>query len=237
MANDSSQTRSNNKIRIVTKVLTKAVKLWLRSQVSTVSQLEVEIQSSDKQLLSGHIPKVSVFARHAIYQGLHLTQIQLVAENIQIDIGSVLKGQPLRLSQIVPVVGELIVEEEALNASLCSDLLSTGLNEILHQLLPEHSLKAKGIVWQNILLNNRKIILTATQNPQVDPQIIEIKMGLDLLNGNELQISPIKIQESTKVYFESEDGYKLNLGSDVDIKQLTLIPGKLICHGRININP
>ncbi len=237
MANDSSQNRSNSKIRIVTKVLTKALKLWLRSQVSDISQLEVEIQASDKQLLSGYIPKVLVFARHAVYQGLHLTQIELVAENIQIDIGSVLKGQPLRLSEIVPVVGELIAEEEALNASLSSDLLSAGLNEVLHQLLPEHCPKAKGIVWQNIFLDHKKIILTAIQDTKIDPQALEIKLNLDLLNGNELQISQIKIQESTRVYLENEDGYKLNLGSDVDIKQLTLMPGKLVCHGRININP
>ncbi len=237
MIDKTSPNRSNKKIRIVTKVLTKALKLWLRSQVSDISQLEVEIQASDKQLLSGYIPKVLVFARHAIYQGLHLTQIELVAENIQVDIGSVLKGQPLRLSEIVPVVGELIAEEEALNASLSSDLLSSGLNEVLHQLLPEHGPKAKGIVWQNIFLGHKKIILTATQDPKIAPQDLEINLGVDLLNGNELQISPIKIQEHTRVYLDNEDGYKLNLGTDVDLKQLTLMPGKLVCHGRININP
>ncbi len=237
MAENNSQNRSNTKIRIVTKVLTKALKLWLRSQVSAISQLEVEIQASDKQLLSGYIPRVLVFASHAVYQGLHLTQIELAAENIQIDIGSVLKGHPLRLSQVVPVIGELIVEQEALNASLTSDLLSTALNEVLHQLLPEYRPKTKGIIWQEIFIEQRKITLTATQSQNIDPQALEVNLGLDLLSGNKLQISPIKIQESTRVYLESEDGYKLDLGSDVDIQDLTLMPGKLLCNGKININP
>jgi hypothetical protein len=237
MTNTDSPGRSSNKIRIITKILTKALKLWLRSQVSGISQLEVDIQASDKQLLSGCIPRVLIFASHAIYQGLHLTQIELVAENIQIDISSILKGQPLRLSEIVPVFGELIVEEEALKASLSSDLLSTALNEVLHKLLPEHRPKTKQIIWQNICLGQRKIILTATQDQETDPQSLEVMLGLNLSSGNQLQISPVTIQQNTKIYLESDEGYKLDLGSDVDIQELTLVPGKLICHGRININP
>ena len=237
MKNTDSQTRTSKRIRIVTKILTKALKLWLRSQVSDISQLEVEIQASDKQLLSGYIPRVVIFALHAIYQGIHLTQIELVAENIQIDISSILKGQPLRLSEIVPVFGELMVEEEALNASLSSDLLSTALNEVLHKLLPEDSPKTKGIIWQNIYLDQRKVILAATHKPEIDPQPLEVSLGLNLSSGNELQISPITIQEKTKVYVESDEGYKIDLGSDVDIQELTLVPGKLMCCGRINVNP
>ena len=228
MRNTDSQTGSSKRIRIVTKMLTKALEFWLRSQVSGISQLEVEIQASDKQLLSGCIPRVLIFALHAIYQGIHLTQIELIAENIQIDIRSILKGQPLRLSEMVPVFGELIVEEEALNASLSSDLLSRALNEVLHKLLPEDSRKTKQIIWRNTCIEEKKIILAATQELQIDPQPLEVRFGLNLYSGNELQIYPITIQDNTKIYVESDEVYKLYLGSDVDIQELVVVPGKVV---------
>lgn len=91
MPEQNSDIRGSYKNRIVTNVLTKALKLWLRTQVSQIAQLEIEIGASDRQLLSGCIPRVSIFATHPVYKGLHFTQVQLVAENIQINIGSVLK--------------------------------------------------------------------------------------------------------------------------------------------------
>ncbi|WP_026732132.1 LmeA family phospholipid-binding protein [Fischerella sp. PCC 9605] len=228
---------SNKKIRIITNVLTKALKLWLRSQVSQISQLEVEIKASDRQLLSGCIPLVSIFASHAVYQGLHLTQIQLVAENIRINIGSVLKGKPLRLLETVPVVGELIVEEEDLNASISSTLLSTALNDVLDKLLPEQCAKSKSIIWQKIILDNSKVKLYASSSAQSSSTLLEICADLNLLSSHELQLAQIEVKNNMGILLESNNGHYLNLGTDVDIQQFNLIPGKLVCNGRINVNP
>ena len=120
-------TKNSYNIRIVTNILTKALKLWLKSQVSQVSQLEVEIKASDGQILSGCIPRVSITASDAVYQGLNITRIQLAAENIQVNIGSILKGKQLKLLQTVPVFGDLVVDEQDLNSSLSSELLSRAL--------------------------------------------------------------------------------------------------------------
>lgn len=237
MQSNNSQTRSSNKIHILKNVLTTALKLWLRSQVSQVSQLSVEIRASDRQILSGCIPWVSIFASHAVYQGLHLTKTQLVAENIRINIGSILKGQPLRLLETVPVVGELIQEEEDLNASLSSTLLSTALNDLLVKLLPEHSPKSKSIIWQKINLDNSKVILSAILPTVREGEHLDISMGLELLSPYELQLAPIQINSNTVALLEGNNGHYLNLGSDVDIQELTLIPRKLVCRGRINVNP
>lgn len=228
---------SNKKIRIITNVLTKALKLWLRSQVSQISQLEVEIKASDRQLLSGCIPLVSIFASHAVYQGLHLTQIQLVAENIRINIGSVLKGKPLRLLETVPVVGELIVEEEDLNASISSTLLSTALNDVLDKLLPEQCAKSKSIIWQKIILDNSKVKLYASSSAQSSSTLLEICADLNLLSSHELQLAQVEVKNNMGILLESNNGHYLNLGTDVDIQQFNLIPGKLVCNGRINVNP
>ncbi|KAF3889114.1 MULTISPECIES: LmeA family phospholipid-binding protein [Nostocales] len=237
MQHNSSQTQ-NPKIRIVTKVLTTALKLWLKAQVSQVEQLEVEIKASDRQLLSGCIPFVSIFGSHAVYQGLHLTRIHMVAENIRVNIGSVLKGQPLKLLETVPVVGELIQTEEDLNASLSSTLLLSGLNDALVQLLPEQKRKSKSVIWQKINLDNSKVVLSATLAQDNQPTYLEIGMGVELLSSHELRLQHIQVQSNTASSLEGiERELDFDLGSDVDIQELTIHSGKLVCRGRINVNP
>ncbi|MDZ7950208.1 MAG: DUF2993 domain-containing protein [Nostoc sp. DedQUE12b] len=237
MPEQNPQTTSGNKIRIITQVLTTAVKLWLRSQTSQISELEVEIKASDRQLFSGRIPTVSVFATHAVYQGLLITQIQLIAENIRVNIGSVLKGKPLRLLETVPVVGDLIVDEKDLNASLSSDLLSTALSDLLVKVLPKDDPQSQPIKWQEILLGNNQIILRGFRVTNSETTPLEICLGLQLLSGHELQLVHIPMKCDQEDILKDNYEYNLDLGSDVDIEELTLIPGKLVCRGRINVNP
>ncbi|WP_071188226.1 DUF2993 domain-containing protein [Trichormus sp. NMC-1] len=237
MRNPSSSVTNGKKIRIISQVLTTAIKLWLKTQLSQVSQLEVEISASDRQILSGNIPSVSIFAADAIYQGIHVTHIQLVAENIQINIGSVLKGQPLRLLEIVPVVAELTVAQEDLNDSLSSELLSTTLNDLLVKLLPEQCQKSKPISWQKITLDNQRLIITGLLEVETKPMLLEMCVGLELLNGQELQLTEIKIEHNQEILLESNSGYNFYLGSDVDIQEVTVVPSQLVCRGRINVNP
>jgi hypothetical protein len=237
MPEKNSQAKGANKIRIITNVLTTALKLWLRAQVNHVSQLEVDIKASDRQLLSGRIPWVSISASNAVYQGLHITQIQLVAENIQVNIGAVLKGQPLRLLAPVPVVGELLVEEKDLNSSLSSELLLTALKEVLVQLLPEHGLKSKPISWQKIILENQIIILAAIVACSSENTPLQISLGLNLLNNRELRLSQIQALENGTPLVISNDDYHIDLGSDVEIQELSVIPTQLVCRGKVNVNP
>ncbi|MBN3891899.1 MAG: DUF2993 domain-containing protein [Nostoc sp. JL31] len=237
MPEQNPQTTSGNKIRIITQVLTTAVKLWLRAQVSQISELEVEIKASDRQLFSGRIPSVSVFATHAVYQGLLITQIQLIAENIRVNIGSVLKGKSLQLLETVPVVGDLIVDEKDLNASLSSDLLSTALSDLLIKVLPKDYSQSQPIKWQEILLGNNQIILRGLRVTNSETTPLEICLGLQLLSGHELQLVHIPIKRDREDILKDNYEYNLDLGSDVDIEELTLIPGKLVCRGRINVNP
>lgn len=237
MPENNSETQTSKHIRIVTNVLTTALKLWLRSQVSQIQELELEIQASDRQILSGCVPSVSIFASNAVYQGIHLTKIQLVAENIRINIGSVLKGKPLKLLETVPVVGELMLEEKDLNASLSSGLLSTALNDVLVKLVPEHSQNSKSTSWQKITLDNNQLVLSGTLTAESNPTSLEMGLGLELLTGQQLQLSQILIKQNQRALLENHHGHSIDLGSDVDIQELTLIPGKLQCRGRINVNP
>jgi hypothetical protein len=234
---EKSPSKKSHKTRIISKVLTTAVKLWLKSQVSHVSQLEVEINASDRELVSGCIPGVCITAENAVYKGIHITQIKLVAETIQVNIGGILKGQPVRLLEPVPVVGNLIVDEQDLNNSLASELLSTGLSDVVLKFLPTLSVKSQIITWQKIILGNEKILLKSIISGATQPEPLEIGLNLDLINGNELKLHNIQAIQNQVSLLEEEQIYHLNLGLDVDIQELSLIPGQLVCQGKINVNP
>ena len=237
MSNNTSQKKSPRKIRLVTKMLTTALKLWLRSQVSQISQLEVEIKANDSEILSGCIPWVSVFANNAVYQGIHLTQIQLIAENIRINIGSVLKGQPLQLLEIVPVFCELSIEESDLNASLSSKLLSNALNDLMMKIIPEYTSPSKLNNWQKMIIEERKILLNGNLSKQSIYNPVDIAIGLRLLSPQKLQLSPKILTESDGIITNNNNIENIDLGEDVNIEYLKLDRGIIECKGRINVKP
>lgn len=214
------------------------MKLWLRSQVEQVSQLEVVISGSDRQILSGYIPHVSISACHAVYQGLHLRQIQLVAENIRINLGQVLRGKPLRLLQAVPVFIELMLQELDLNASIKSPLLTNAMTQLLTMLLSD-DYPLSGIVnYHKITINNGQLIINATIAANTNnPTAVIIRSDIQLASSHELQLEQLQIHTQSGVPIVNLNSFKLDLGTEVAIEELTLSSGQLICYGRINIIP
>ncbi len=234
------ETKKTSGFRIVTTVLKGALKLFLRSQVSDIQDLEIDIQANDRQLLSGTIPKLSIFANRAVYQGLHFTSIQLTAENIRINISSVLKGQPLRLLEVIPVTGRLTLEESDLNASLSSALLSTALKDALIKLIPEFSVNSKTIIWKKVILDKNQLILFSHQDTDSTIMLqpsLKIGIAVELLSGKELKLTLVDHPLNQSISSDSEKEHYFDLGCDVEIEDLAITPGKLICYGRINVNP
>ena len=214
------------------------MRLWLRSQVQQVSDLEVKISGSDRQLLHGTIPRVSISAHHAVYQGLHLTQIQLVGEGIRINLGQVLRGQPLRLLESVPVSAKLLLQESDLNASLQSPLLANDLTELLGMLLPSSYLIDGQAVCHKIGIDNGQLIVSVTLADRTShPTPVVIRTGLQLVSCHELQLEQPQLQTQAGLSLVNLDSLKLDLGSEVSITELTLTSGQLVCCGRINVIP
>jgi len=213
------------------------VRLWLRSQVEQVSNLEVKISGSDRQILTGYIPRVFISARHVVYQGLHLSQVQLVGENILTNLGQVLRGKPLQLLEPVRVSGELLLKESDLNASLQSSLLANALTDVLKTLLSTNFPGDGQLSCHKIAINSGQLIINATlASDPSNSTPVEIHTDLQLASCHELQLRP-QIQTDVGFPCENIDTFKLDLGSEVDIQELTLSSGQLLCCGRINVIP
>ncbi|MEO0457910.1 MAG: DUF2993 domain-containing protein [Cyanobacteria bacterium P01_A01_bin.114] len=113
--------------RLIGKVLPMAVRLWLNTQVEHIEGLVFQLDGTDRQILSGHIPGVALAAKQAIYQGIYLSQIRLSAQEVRINLGQVIRGKPLQLLRSFLLSGEVKLTEADLNASLKSELLSEGM--------------------------------------------------------------------------------------------------------------
>ncbi|MDX1977151.1 MAG: DUF2993 domain-containing protein [Pseudanabaenaceae cyanobacterium bins.68] len=116
---------------ITRSLLVPILKLWLRSQLETCAQLEVKISGSDRQLWQGLIPWAEVGGGRVVYQGLHLTEVKLVAREIKLNIPELLKGESLRLLAAIAVELELCLSAADLDACLGSPLLKNQLRQSL----------------------------------------------------------------------------------------------------------
>ena len=245
MTVEISETLKAPKSRIISKVLSPAIQMWLRSQVEQVESLQFTIVGGDRQILSCYIPKVSIAASRAIYQGLHLSQLQLEGTDIQVNLGQVIKGKPLRLLEPIPVSGQLLLQEKDLQISLQAPLLSTALAELLSNFLKNNEiidsandLKGRQISWQQVNIEEGQLKLFGTLVHATDQTIpVVICAGLKLATPQVLTLNPLQIQLSPTAPPFNLDGFQIDLGSEVNLQELTLTAGQLMCSGRLNVLP
>jgi LmeA-like phospholipid-binding len=238
--------------RLIGKVLTPAVKLWLRSQTDHIEDLQVQIRAGDRQILSGHIPEVTLSARKAIYRGLQLSQIQLVGQNISINLGQVLRGHPLRLEAAIPIRGKLLMQEVDLNASLNAPLLLGGVTEFLLTLLRSGSSDLTDLTpaddprlnLQNIriVLGINAVTLSAALIPATGKATdVTIRTGFHLTSPQQLSlVDPQWLPHATAkrgLPLNDLQGFTFDLGPDTQIHQLRLEPGQVVCQGQLLVKP
>lgn len=227
---------------LISKILSPALQLWLRSQVEAVETLEANIQGRDRQILSGYIPQVTLNSRRAIYQGLHLGTVQLRGENIRINIAQVIKGKPLKLLEPIRVSGEIQLSETDLQASLASSLLIDAFRELLVTLLTSQGispqiLEAYQIGWHEVKFSPSHFTLkgSLTDSNQIHPLLIDA--GLSLIDLQTLHFDPIILTGIPQLNSDRPPALSVDLGSDVSLEALTLTEGSLLCQGNLLIRP
>ena len=225
--------------RIASAVLSPAVQLWLRSQVQQVDELKVKIEGSDRQIFSGAIPKVTAAASGAVYKGLHLTEVALEGCGIRINLGQALKGQPLRLVESVPVAGVLRLSQADLNASLKAPLLADALSEFLRTML-QLTDREKSLKLQNsqIAIEAGVLTLSAAILRAGGRQIpLVLRTGLRMASGRELMFEAPEIEMDGELKSNDFNGFKIDFGPEVEIEELILSPGEIVCRGGIRVLP
>jgi hypothetical protein len=232
-----------HKTEIISKVLTPALKLWLRSQLDHVEDLEIKIKAGDTQILRGKLESVLLGTTRAVYQGIHVGKVCLSGSNIAINLSGILRGKPLRLLQPLSVNGELVVVEEDLTTSLSSPLLSQGLTDLLVLLLenqginnPQEILAAYRIQWQQLKISPEKFTLTGNlTDSKGNSNPLILRSGLALHNPQTLLLAPLHLQGIPHLDNLIINQFKVDLGSDVELQQLNLSSGQLSCSGQVKV--
>ncbi|MFN9175232.1 MAG: DUF2993 domain-containing protein [Synechocystis sp.] len=238
---------------LIGKILSPALRLWLRSQVDGVESLDIAIDGKDRQILRGYVPRVELTSNQAIYQGLQLGRVLLKGENIRINIGQVIKGKPLQLLEPIQVSGEVQISQSHLQASLTSDLLGNAFTELLVALLeqqgisnPQAQLAPYEFQWQAIALEHQSFQLRGQVTDQEGHTAdLLLKARLQLVDSKSLHLEdiileglPAILQRSTTEGTAQDLGRLIvDLGDDVDIEALHLSDGELSCLGRLLIRP
>lgn len=230
---------------MIDKVLSTAINLWLRSQVERVEELQIKITGGDRQILRGYLPRVSLATERAVYQGLHLRQIQLAGENIRVNLAQILKGKPLQLLEPVAVTGQVWLEETDLRASLSSPLLLSALTDLLFSILVASGIEPEKkrltdypINWQTISVGNDKLTIGGTVIHANNQEIaIAIRTGLQIVNNSILQLFPLHLETTPQLWSSHCNRLEMDLGSQVTIEQLSLAAGKLFFSGGLIVLP
>lgn len=236
---------------MISTILSLAIQLWLRSQVEHGEDLQVEVVGGDRQILSGHIPCLMISARNVIYQGLHLSQIHLTGKEIRVNLGQVLRGKPFQLLEPIPVEVDLVLQEVDLNASLQAPLLKTALAEILVTLLQAGGLtdviaepesQAINLRDPRIFIDTEQLTLGATlTSTDGNPISTVIRAGLQLENNHVLRLDCPQwlphIKAKRGFPLKDLESFKLELGPEVALQELTLSPAQINCRGCITVIP
>lgn len=237
--------------RILSRLLPPAIRLWLHTQLDHLEGLEFAIDGKDRQILGGYLPGVTLSARQAVYQGLHVSQAEVKATDIRVNLPQVLRGKPLRLLQPFPVGGQVTVLAEDLRASLGSPLLGQGLRDVLKQLLagavseqqipPVNWLGEGGESPEvDIALGSDRLTL---RWPGASPSddALELTLGLAMREGRWLcleqpvaTVVPAMGEPPSPIAL---DEIAFDLGPEVDIRQLVVTPEGIDLVGMVRVIP
>lgn len=230
--------------RLISSILSPAVRLFLRSLLKKVEELQVKIDGGARQILRGTIPRVSLLARGAVYRDLHLTQVEIVATDIQVNIGEIVRGKPLRLLHPFPITGELLLQQADFNASITSPLLNNALVEFLLPFFSSVSIAgslasaAARLYPTQIVFEENSLTLMATWEENADKQIpVLIRAGLQIFDGRELHFVNPELQVDQGRIISNLHNFKLDLGPEVDLQELKLSSGQLLCRGKVIVIP
>ncbi|WP_319418784.1 LmeA family phospholipid-binding protein [Pleurocapsa sp. FMAR1] len=221
---------------MINRILSTAVKFYLRSQVSQVKDLQVKIVGKNRQILQGYIPQVLLSCDRVIYQGLHLNQVEVKGANIGFNLPEVLKKKPFQLLEPIVVDVKLSINSADLQSSLTSPLLQSGLTDLLRSIPLIQDRAISEINWQSIAIAAQRLNLTGIyQDIENQAQKLYLSTGIKLADYHTLDLSPVEI-ESVLKFKEFAHSLKIDLGQDVAIKELVVKSEQILCSGKITIN-
>jgi hypothetical protein len=158
----------------VMQLVASGLQLWVRQQCDAIESLEIQLEGSALGLLRGKLAGVRLMARRVSYQHLELELVQLTSSPIEVNIGKLLKGQPLKLQHPFTIQGQVGFTAEGLTQSISKPQwrgLADHLGEMLLGISPVVELR----------ISQDKLIFAAKAAGEV--ALVELETHLDANDG------------------------------------------------------
>lgn len=234
---------------LIGKVLAPAVRLWLKSQTEHLEDLKLSIQAGDRQILSGKIPRIEASVVAAVYQGIHIRDLQLTAQDIQVNLGQVMRGKALKLLAAFPIDLKFSLSEEDLNRSLCTPMIQQAVTQFLMGILGSGDASSQSrltITNLKARLQDGIIILcgnlpSSSGDASANATEIAIRTGLQLIQPNKISLqNPVWLPHAKAkrgMAITELNGYEFDLGPGTAMTAVTIELGKISCIGRLTVLP
>jgi len=102
------------------KILSIALKLWIKSKCQTLEQLQIKLTGSTIDLLKGRLKGADLYAYKVVLMNMHINQAKLESGPLTIDINLRNQEQKINLTQPFKVKGQLLLDEQGINQTLLS---------------------------------------------------------------------------------------------------------------------
>lgn len=231
---------------IISKVLSPAIRVWLRSQLEEIKYLDFAIEGTDRQIWRGVIPTIHLEAKGAVYRGLHLSLAQLKTGEIKFSFGKVLKGNGWHLDHAIQVGGNIQVTISDLLVSVQSPLFRGAIADLLRKFLPGEifntlpsplDIHDLHLAINNDLATGKDPVLQLTGKIRnSDQQLIpfSLQTKLTLVSPQELLLKGLTWSMAE---IQHMDDLKIFLGSDVYVNNLIVDATQLAIEGGFQVNP
>lgn len=226
--------------QVASTLLNPLVAAWIRSEVESVDNLQVQISGSDAAIMGGTIEKATVSGENLRYQGFHVSRVKLDGEGIQLNVNEVVQGGgDLKLLAPVPVRVRMQLTEADLNQTLRTPLVQSQLAQanvrlpIGGQSVPFQINDPSVEVEADLLRIGANVLV-----PGGGPVPVTLTTGLEARNGNELiLIEPQWISQGETIPVPSLNNLPIQLDQTVQINRLELQEGQILYDGNLTITP
>ncbi len=209
--------RKDNKISTsLVQLIETGLKLWIKSKCSFASQIELKINASILELISGKIKGASLTAKDIEFQKIYISNLSLISDRINIKLSLLKNKDKINIENQFKIKGFIALRGE----KLYTTITSTKWN-FLRNLIETKLLKSKKL--DSIWIKGDKIVITTKRKES---------------NSNEYQFDVKANSETIHIYNkDSEVEALIPMDKEIKVKNVNIDSGDLIISGESTVSP
>ena len=123
------------------KMISKALKIWIKSQCEEIGEIDLEIKGSLLRLIEGSIDKVNLKADDITFQGLSINYIKITTNKIGFKFNLSNSLQRININEKFLITAEMKLTEKNLNQSIINGKFNYLIKILGNELIGYENIK------------------------------------------------------------------------------------------------